>query len=73
MTKEHTLSQNTLLIDIPPDLYDHLYRVAMEMDITREELVIKILNQWKRDNRVVTGDQSQLCQLSLSNPSPYSR
>jgi len=58
---------------IPLHIAKSLDLVATEMGITREKLIIHILNRWKVENRVNTGPQCSICQVNPESPSDEMR
>jgi hypothetical protein len=58
---------------IPPHIAKSLDLVATEMGITREKLIIHILNRWRVENRVNTGSQCSICQVNPESPSDEMR
>ena len=51
----------SIRIENDPDLSQLLTEVSHEMDLTREDLLLKILLRWKDETQV--GEKGNLCQL----------
>ena len=53
----------SIRIENDPDLSQLLTEVSHEMDLTREDLLLKILLRWKDETQVNVGEKGNLCQL----------
>ncbi|MDD1724166.1 MAG: DUF1211 domain-containing protein [Methanospirillum sp.] len=55
----------SLTLDTKDRILTSLSSVAEEMEISREELIEKILKRWEREQNVPTGANKNLCQLPV--------
>ncbi|PWR74970.1 TMEM175 family protein [Methanospirillum stamsii] len=53
----------SIRLEKDPGLSQLLTEVSHEMDLTREDLLLKILQRWKDETEVNVGEKGKLCQL----------
>ncbi|MDD3573652.1 hypothetical protein [Methanospirillum sp.] len=53
-----------ITLSVPQNIGKILDLVAKEMEITKEELIIHVLNRWSKENLVNTGFRCSICQIN---------